>query len=135
MSYIGMKELLQVPVIPSKDMKGPLSYDNCKGCKSKCEHAGKDRPFCYRDKSCKVTVVTNADRIRAMNDEELAEFIRSMVDDTCTHDVACYGCIHYGTHHSDPAHKGTNLYECDGCSCEGIGLDVLKWLQQPVEER
>ena len=34
---------------------------------------------------------TNADRIRAMSDEELAEFIRSMVDDDSTHDVACYG--------------------------------------------
>lgn len=76
---------------------------------------------------------TNADRIRAMSDEELAEFIRSMVDENGSHEVACYGCINYGTHHSDPANKGTHLYECDGCSCEGIGLDVLKWLKQPAE--
>ena len=32
----------------------PLNYDNCKNCKSKCEHAGKDREFVYHDKSCKV---------------------------------------------------------------------------------
>ena len=134
MSYIGMKELEQVPVIPSKDMKGPLSYDNCMKCVSQCEHAGKDRTFLYMDKSCKVTVVTNADRIRAMSDDELAEFIRSMVDDDGTHDVACYGCINYGTHHSDPDNKGTHLYECEGCPNEGIGLDVLKWLKQPAEE-
>ena len=76
---------------------------------------------------------TNADRIRAMSDEELAEFIRSMVDDDCTHDVACYGCINYGTHHSDPNNKGTHLYECEGCSNEGIGLDIGKWLKQPAE--
>ena len=76
---------------------------------------------------------TNADRIRAMSDEELGEFIRSMVDDDCTHDVTCYGCINYGTHHSDPNNKGTHLYECEGCSNEGIGLDVLKWLKQPAE--
>lgn len=25
-------------------------------------------------------------------------------------------------------------YECDGCENEGIGLDVLMWLQQPAEE-
>lgn len=76
---------------------------------------------------------TNADRIRAMSDEELAEFIRSMVDGSNSHNVACYGCINYGTHHSDPANKGTYLYECDGCENEGIGLDVLMWLQQPAE--
>lgn len=78
--------------------------------------------------------MTNADRIRAMSDEELAEFIQNMVDGSNSHNVACYGCINYGTHHSDPANKGTCLYECDGCENEGIGLDVLKWLQQPAEE-
>lgn len=77
---------------------------------------------------------TNADRIRSMTDEELAEFIRSMVDESNSHNVACYGCINYGTHHSDPANKGTYLYECDGCENEGIGLDVLMWLQQPAEK-
>ena len=76
---------------------------------------------------------TNADRIRAMSDEELAELIRSMVDGSNSHNVACYGCINYGTHHSDPANKGTYLYECDGCENEGIGLDVLMWLQHPAE--
>ena len=74
------------------------------------------------------------DKIRAMSDEELSEFIRSMVDESNSHNVACYGCINYGTHHSDPANKGTPLYECDGCENEGIGLDLLMWLQQPAEE-
>ena len=78
--------------------------------------------------------ITNADRIRAMSDEELAEFIQNMVDGSNSHNVACYGCINYGTHHSDPANKGTYLYECDGCENEGIGLNVLDWLQQPAEE-
>ena len=80
-----------------------------------------------------VTVQTNADRIRAMSDEKLAEFIQNMVDGSNSHNVACYGCINYGTHHSDPANKGTYLYECEGCTNEGIGLDVLMWLQQPAE--
>ena len=76
---------------------------------------------------------TNADRIRAMSDEKLAEFIQNMVDGSNSHNVACYGCINYGTHHSDPANKGTYLYECEGCTNEGIGLDVLMWLQRPAE--
>ena len=84
-------------------------------------------------KQYKPNYTTNADCIRAMGDEELAEFIRSMVDGSNSHPVACYGCINYGTHHSDPANKGTYLYECDGCENEGIGLDVLMWLQQPAE--
>ena len=78
-------------------------------------------------------LMTNADRIREMSDEELAEFIQNMVDGSNSHNVACYGCINYGTHHSDPANNGTCLYECDGCENEGIGLDVLKWLQRPAE--
>lgn len=32
----------------------PLHYDNCKNCASRCEHAGKDREFVYRESSCKV---------------------------------------------------------------------------------
>lgn len=88
--------------------------------------------WCVED-PCEYQMPSNADRIRAMADEELADFIRNMVDENCTHDVACYGCINYGTHHSDPANKGTNLYECDGCPNEGIGLDIVKWLKQPAE--
>jgi len=33
-----------------------MKYDNCKGCCSQCEHAGKDREFvCPGGVSCKVT--------------------------------------------------------------------------------
>ena len=33
----------------------PIVYDNCKNCKSHCEHAGKDREFiCHNGESCKV---------------------------------------------------------------------------------
>lgn len=89
----------------------------------------------YCDEHCTVeTPITNGDRIRAMSDAELADFIRSMVDENETHEVACYGCVNYGTHHSDPQNKGTTLYECEGCSCEGVGLDILKWLKQPAKE-
>ena len=76
---------------------------------------------------------TNADRIRSMTDEELAEFIRSMVDGSYNYDFACYKYTNCVTHHSDPANKGIYLYKCDDCESEGIGLDVLMWLQQPAE--
>lgn len=39
-----------------------LDYDNCKGCKSKCEHAGKDREFVYCGTSCKVVYTHDAMR-------------------------------------------------------------------------
>ena len=78
--------------------------------------------------------VTNADRIRAMSDEELAEFIRSMVDGSYNYDFACYKYTNYATHHSDPANKVIYLYKCDDCESGGFGLDVLMWLQQPAEE-
>ena len=39
-----------------KKIKNTIKYDNCKNCKSKCEHAGKDREFiCTNGISCKVT--------------------------------------------------------------------------------
>lgn len=77
--------------------------------------------------------MTQFENIKAMTIEEMAEFIKSMVDDTEVHCVACYGCVHFGTHHSDPQYKGTNLYECDGCPDEGIGHDLVKWLESEVE--
>ena len=76
--------------------------------------------------------MTNYERITNMSVEEMAKFLKSMVDDNETHEVACYGCINYGTHHSDPQNKGTNLYECEGCYCEGIGHDLVKWLNLEV---
>ena len=53
-----------------------IKHDNCKNCCSRCIHAGKDRDFvCVNGVSCKITTgksQTNADRIRAMSDENLA---------------------------------------------------------------
>lgn len=42
-----------------KVLKNQIVYDNCKECKSKCEHAGKDREFiCQNGVSCKITFLT-----------------------------------------------------------------------------
>ena len=78
--------------------------------------------------------MTNFEKIKAMTVEEMADFLKSMVDDEESHNVACYGCPSYGCHHSDPQYKGSNLYECDGCENEGIGLDLVKWLESEVQE-
>ena len=63
-----------------------IKYDNCKNCHSLCIHAGKDRKFvCINGVSCKITTgksQTNADRIRAMSDEELIGFLVQFQEET-----------------------------------------------------
>lgn len=59
---------------------------------------------------------TNADRIRAMSDEELSEFISRI-------EIGDFGQQVYGKTFCDMC-KGQ--YECDDCR--------LWWLQQPAEE-
>ena len=93
-----------------------IKYDNCKDCHSRCVHAGKDRKFvCINGVSCKITTgksQTNADRIRAMSDEELAEFIdRCEMNDIDYAKTFCDLC--------------NGQYECDQCR--------LDWLKQPAE--
>ena len=61
-------------------------------------------------------IVTNADRIRAMSDEELSEFISRI-------EIGDFGQQVYGKTFCDMC-KGQ--YECDDCR--------LWWLQQPAEE-
>lgn len=69
---------------------------------------------CERTETCTayVPVITNADRIRAMTDDDLAEFMRSMMD--C---VSCYK---------------TFSFECNGNYHHCLSV-CLKWLQQPAE--
>ena len=94
-----------------------MKHDNCKDCVSKCEHAGKDREFIVGNGvSCKVTknpIVTKADRIRAMSDEELAEFLSDFKD--CAGD-----CL-----------VGRGVKDCSGICATRETLKM--WLQQPCE--
>lgn len=90
-----------------------IKYDNCKDCHSGCVHAGKDRKFvCINGVSCKITTgksQTNADRIRAMSDEEMCNWLFQR---DCTN-IAAF--LEYG----------------------GMGVmnavQLLYWLQQPAE--
>lgn len=61
-------------------------------------------------------IITNADRIRDMSDEELSEFISRI-------EIGDFGQQVYGKTFCDMC-KGQ--YECDDCR--------LWWLQQPAEE-
>lgn len=93
-----------------------MKYDNCKDCVARCVHAGKDREFiCGNGVSCKVTkkpIATNADKIRAMSDEELAKYLSN----PCDCEV-------------DPERDG--FRECGNDLCVKY---LLEWLQQPAEE-
>lgn len=61
-------------------------------------------------------VRTNADRIRAMSDEELGEFISRI-------EIGDFGQLVYGKTFCDMCN---GQYECGDCR--------LWWLQQPAEE-
>ena len=65
---------------------------------------------------CPEQTLSNADRIRRMTDEELAEFISRI-------EIGDFGQQVYGKTFCDMC-KGQ--YECDDCR--------LWWLQQPAEE-
>lgn len=65
------------------------------------------------------TPMTNADRIRAMTDEELAEWLADMFD--------CHYCSEYERIGDNPL---LSAEQCDQ-KCE---QHCLKWLKQPVKE-
>lgn len=82
---------------------------NCKNCKADCAERGSDR-----DKNCRGYIpMTNADKIRSMTDEELAEW---------------FG----GTESFCPTGYSES-YWCDACPevCTGHWLD---WLKVEAEE-
>ena len=93
-----------------------IKYDNCKNCRSRCIHAGKDRDFaCVNGVSCKITTgksQTNADRIRSMTDEELAELL---ADETYRIAKPCFDAFDLGLEK------------------QAIYVKRLDWLQQPSE--
>ena len=76
---------------------------------------------CTCSVTCNPDVITNADRIRAMSDEELADiFLRADFCKCCEHEkdgVCNYIC----------AYPNIPLY--DGCK-----QAALKWMKKPAEE-
>lgn len=83
-----------------------------------CCNCGSPQYMCKcKPKICgSIVPITNADRVRRMSDEELAEFISRI-------EIGDFGPQVYGKTFCDMC-KGQ--YECDDCR--------LWWLQQPAEE-
>lgn len=89
-------------VTPNK--KNPSATDlYCLDCGAWQKFATKDEIRLYQ---CKKGPITNADRIRAMTDEELLDFMKKSV---------------------------ANAYMCKIMRTEPMFL-TLEWLQQPAEE-
>ena len=91
-----------------------MKHDGCKLCKyENCSMESKECIGCKHNSVDKYTRMTNADRIRSMSDEELAEFIEQISTDSME-------TISFGTKEYEEIweHKET----------------TLKWLQSEVEE-
>ena len=101
-----------MPLPPTAERR--MIVTNCKDCKTNCVYRGKDN-----ESRCGsfVGTVTNADRIRAMSDEELAVFL----SDEIPHGD-CYGC------QLDCIHIDKGIFK-DGCQNAWYG-----WLKQPAEK-
>ena len=106
----------------------------CKICRSTtCGNHGKDITLGGEGWKCDyIPVPTNADRIRAMTDEELAAFMFSMVDCvSCENKLMNNGKLVFGERRKTCTDKAYYaMCKGDGRKCESV---CLKWLQQPAE--
>ena len=88
-----------------------MEHDGCKGCKyENCSMESKECMGCKQNSVDKYKRMSQADRIRAMSDEDLAM------------NMMC------------PNENGIGEIECDksnNCNCYEC---ILKWLQSEVEE-
>ena len=76
---------------------------------------------CTCSVTCNPDIITNADRIRAMSNEELAVFLDDL---TCL----CVDCNdHDGVNENCPIYK-------QGCGRYCEPKDLMDWLQQPEKE-
>lgn len=92
----------------------------CITCKANCHNAGTTSKIVDCSQYKPGRILTNADRIRAMTDEELAGiFLRADVCKCCEHEkggVCNFIC----------AYPNIPIYE-------GCRQAALKWMKQPVE--
>lgn len=90
-----------------------MAVHNCKYCKTECGFGGENKK---RD-CVGYTPMTNADRIRAMTDEELAKLLANEIPHG-----DCYGC-----ELECSSADGDKFTDC----CTNA---FYKWLKQPAEE-
>ena len=94
---------------------------HCRIChNTSCSNHGKDISFLGDGWKCNYTpVITNADKIRAMSDDEITEFVcRNGINTLC--DIICGG----------ECNAIASFKKSGDEACKEI---VMKWLQQPVE--
>lgn len=105
-----------------------LRCKDCKHDKGRCVGSSRkgSHQYCFEAK-----VMTNADRIRAMSDEELAEFVFSMVDCvSCENKLMNNGKLIFGTERKTcTVEDYHSMCNGDGRKCKSV---CLKWLQQPA---
>ena len=94
---------------------------HCRIChNTSCSNHGKNISFLGEGWKCNyIPVPTNADRIRAMSDEELAKIINAFTAyfDECNRNLA-----------------DTDCHNCELCKLCGLGKEkAIDWLQQPFE--
>ena len=107
----------------------------CNGTRERDEcSCGGDRTKCdfypdVREKAKKelVKTITNADRIRTMTDDELADFFFESPE---VEFGICYYCKNFGEAGSPEPCKTPHGY----CECEAKNEAFKKWLKQPVKE-
>ena len=94
--------------------------DKCEGCRSHlfcmsvAQTMGEDFESFSIKKDCRKRIHTNADRIRAMSDEELAKLIAE--------NAYTGACNDFGI-----PHQGQCCHNCERCHA------IIKWLKQPAE--
>ena len=93
----------------------PMVNATCKLGKQGCFEDGR----CHALGNCEHKIVTNADRIRAMSDEELARFVATKIGNLENHKMAEQGHTPTATQLSA---LGQTMYRT-----------LMNWLRQPVE--
>ena len=107
------------------------NYDECQ-FDAACNNAVFD-PDVSAEYCTGFELITNADRIRAMSDEELAAFMFSMVDCvSCQNKLMNNGKLVFGADRKTCTDKDYYaMCDGDGRKCESV---CLEWLKQPAGE-
>jgi len=83
--------------------------------------------ICRFGGECKNRIISNADRIRTMSDEELADFFFESPE---IEFAVCEYCQYFGGHTNDTPCK----HDMGRCFVPAKNEAFKKWLKQPVEE-
>ena len=99
----------------------------CTGIRCPMQYGYKVDECNHTDCPYRTEPITNADRIRAMSDEELADFFFESPEIEFT---VCEYCEYFGGHTSDTPCK----HDMGRCFVSAKNEAFKKWLKQPAEE-